>query len=343
MSKLNLEQKLLQQEDRDFTNPNNFYPSNFIEHESELDFLSKLGFPTNPFNKKIDTIDKIIESFNNLDEIRKNLSYPIDGLVVKLYENSISSKLGVVGKTPRSWCAMKFAAEEVTTQLLDVVWQVGRTGKLTPVAYLDETELAGTIVKRATLHNYKEVIEKDLYYKDTLIIRKAGDIIPEVIQVLCNLRQFSNNVENNHFDQDGKVKVPTSCPSCGVNLVFSETEVDIYCPNIESCHDQIAGRLSYYCQRNMVNIPGLSDKIIEKFIKKFNTHDVYDLYNLPWQDIKTIEGFGVKSVENLSKSVEKSKNMIDYRFLAALGVDGIGPEVAKLICEKLNEKIYDSK
>lgn len=338
MNESNLEQKLQQQKNLDFTNPNNFYPSNFVNHEDELDFLSKLGFPTNPFNKRKDTIDEIIESFNDLDEIRKNLPYPIDGLVIKLYHNSISSDLGVVGKTPRSWCAMKFAAEESTTQLLDIVWQVGRTGKLTPVACLEDTELAGTIVKRATLHNYKEVMEKDLYYRDTLIIRKAGDIIPEVVQILHNLRQFSGNNGNKHFDENGKVIPPILCPCCAKILVLSETEVDIYCQNTEYCHDQVVSRLSYYCQRNMANIPGLSDKIIEKFIEKFNIHDVYDLYDLSWEDIKTMEGFGTKSVEKLSMSVEKSKNMNDYRFLAALGVDGIGPEVAKLICEKLNEK-----
>jgi DNA ligase (NAD+) len=337
MSKSNLKQMLQQGTDLDFTNPNNFYPSNFVSHEDELSFLTELGFATNPFNQKKDTIEEIVEVFDELNEARKSLPYPIDGLVVKLVDNSISSKLGVVGKTPRSWCAMKFAAEEASTQLLDVIWQVGRTGKLTPVACLEDTELAGTVVKRATLHNYKEVLEKDLYYKDTLVIRKAGDIIPEVVTVLQNLRHQTDSVVHDHFNSQGKVILPTACPSCNETLVFTETNVDVFCPNIESCHDQIAGRLSYYCQRNMANIPGLSDKIIEKFIEKFQIHDVYDLYQLPWDEIKVLEGFGAKSVENLTKAIENSKNIADYRFLSALGIDGIGPEVAKLICEKINE------
>jgi DNA ligase (NAD+) len=344
MSESSLQEKLQKASDNDFNDTNNFYPSNFVSHEDELKFLSDQGFPINPFNQKKDSIDNIIKSFEDLGEARNTLPYPIDGLVLKLYNNAISSRLGVVGKTPRSWCAMKFAAEEATTRLLDVIWQVGRTGKLTPVACLDDTELAGTIVKRATLHSYKEVVEKDLYYKDTLVIRKAGDIIPEVVQVIRNIRSVQDGLKHNHFDTNGRVSIPSLCPSCKSMLILTDTNVDLYCPNVESCHDQVAGRLAYYCQRNMANITGLSDKIIEKFIEKFKIHDIYDLYRLPWDEIRVLEGFGEKSVENLSKSVVNSKTILDYKFLSALGIDGIGPEVAKLICEKLNEnEIYDNK
>jgi DNA ligase (NAD+) len=334
-----LKAQLVEEISYDFTAAGSFYPSNFASHEDELNFLSQLGFPINPFNQKKSTIDDIVNTFNDLDEARKSLGYPIDGLVVKLSDNSISSDLGVVGKTPRSWCAMKFAAEEVTTRLLDVTWQVGRTGKLTPVATLEDTELAGTIVKRATLHNFKEVLEKDMYHLDTLIIRKAGDIIPEVVQVLANLRSPTNSLSHDHFDNTGKVITPTTCPSCSTTLNVTETGVDIFCPNTDLCPDQVAGRLIYYCQRNMANIPGLSEKIIEKFIQKYSVHDIYDLYKLPWEEIKLLEGFGEKSVENLKNAIDNSKNIQDYRFLASLGIDGLGPEVAKLICEKLNENI----
>jgi DNA ligase (NAD+) len=335
--------QLQQRGNIDFTDGENFYPSNFIDHEQELNFLAKQGFPVNPFNQNATTIDEVITIFSKLHDTRQDLPYPIDGLVVKLSSNVIAGDLGVVGKTPRAWCAMKFAAEEVTTRLLDILWQVGRTGRLTPVACLEETELVGTIVKRATLHNYKEVLEKDLHYRDTVIIRKAGDIIPEVVQVLVNLRTASHSPKHDHFDKEGKVLPPTYCPSCETKLEISDTGVDIYCPNITSCHDQVVGRLVYYCQRNMANITGLSDKIVEKFIQEYDVHDVYDLYRLPWDQIRTLEGFGEKSVENLSKSVANSKHMQDYRFLSALGIDGVGPEVAKLICEKLNEiESYDS-
>jgi DNA ligase (NAD+) len=338
---------LMELKSADFSNPNNFYPSNFNNHDEELSFLSRLGFATNPFNQKVDTLENVLKVFDKLNSDRQNLPYPIDGLVVKLTNNSISSKLGVVGKTPRAWCAMKFAAEEVTTRLLDVSWQVGRTGKITPVATLEDADLAGTVVKRATLHNFKEVLEKDLYHNDTLIIRKAGDIIPEVVQVLINLRKPVSNFPHPSFDNLGKVLPPKTCPSCKTTLEITSTGVDLSCPNSESCPAQVEGRLVYYCQRNMANIPGLSEKIVAKFIDLYNVHDVYDLYRLPWAEIKTVEGFGEKSVENLSKSVENSKTIQDYKFLAALGIDGIGPEVAKLICEKINEKLeqekYDNK
>jgi DNA ligase (NAD+) len=339
MSQVNNLLNIIIEENRDFQNPNNFYPSNFQKHNEELDFLTQLGFATNPFNQKADTLEKVVEVFDKLHETREELPYPIDGLVVKLIDNSVSSQLGVVGKTPRAWCAMKFAAEEVSTQLLDVTWQVGRTGKITPVATLEDTELAGTIVKRATLHNYKEVLEKELYHQDTLIIRKAGDIIPEVVQVLVNLRKQISGFDHPSFSPSGKVLPPTKCPSCQSHLDVSSTGVDLFCPNVESCPAQVEGRLVYYCQRNMANIPGLSDKIVAKFIDLYDVHDVYDLYRLPWNEIKTVEGFGEKSVDNLSRAVENSKTIQDYKFLAALGIDGVGPEVAKLICEKINEKL----
>ena len=343
MNTSHISEKLDKLKNLDFNNTTNFYPSNFKSHVDELDFLTSLGFPINPFNKEAKNVDEILEKFNDLDKKRGNLPYPIDGLVVKLSDNTIASDLGVVGKTPRAWCAMKFAAEEASTRLLDIIWQVGRTGKLTPVACLEDTELAGTMVKRATLHNYKEVLEKGLHRLDTLIIRKAGDIIPEVVSVLTNLRHATNSSDIAGFDTTGKSIAPTHCPSCETVLSVSDTGVDLICSNVLSCPDQVSGRLVYFCQRNMANIPGLSDKIIEKLIQHFGIHDIYDLYSLPWEEIEKLEGFGKKSVENLQKSIENSKHIQDYRFLAALGIDGLGPEVAKLICDKLNEdKIYDN-
>jgi DNA ligase (NAD+) len=153
-------------------------------HQEELDLLKKLGFPTNPFNSNALNIDAVWEAAQDLDSKRESLNYPIDGLVVKLNNNLLQSELGVVGKTPRGWCAIKFAPEEVVTKVVSVVWQVGRTGKLTPVAELEPVELQGTTVKRATLHNLKQIQELDLDLGDLVVIRKAGDIIPEVVKVV---------------------------------------------------------------------------------------------------------------------------------------------------------------
>ena len=156
----------------------------FQTHQDELDFLTKMGFVINPLNKPVSDISQAWQFTGQIEKQRDSLNYPIDGVVLKLNDNTLQQNLGVIGKTPRGWCAIKFAPEEVVTKVLGIIWQVGRTGKLTPVADLEPIELQGTIVKRATLHNYKEVLEKNLEFGDMVVIRKAGDIIPEVVKVI---------------------------------------------------------------------------------------------------------------------------------------------------------------
>lgn len=293
----------------------------FSTHSQELEFLKKLGFAINPLNSEANNLDQIWIKAQELEVKKDELNYPIDGLVVKLNDLELLDKLGVVGKTNRGWSAIKFKAQEVTTTLIGVSWQVGRTGKVTPVADLEPVELGGSIVKRATLHNYKEFVDSNLVPEDTLVIRKAGEIIPEVVHVLTNLRKTQNQV----------LIAPDSCPSCQTKLELTQTSVDLVCPNVDRCPAQVLGRLSYFTSRNLGNIAGLSDKILEKFIEKFDISDIPDLYNLPLDEIQELEGFGQKSRENIQNSIEGSKNIKAYKFLAGLGVDGIGPEVAKLI------------
>ncbi|MEM1312342.1 MAG: helix-hairpin-helix domain-containing protein [Patescibacteria group bacterium] len=297
----------------------------FDTHQEELDFLDSMGFSTNPFNKIANSIDQAWEISQELSKNKQDLNYPIDGLVIKLNNNHLVEELGVVGKTPRGWCAVKFKAEEVTTKIVGVSWYVGRTGRITPVADLEPVELAGTTVKRASLHNYKDFTEKNLHPGDTLVIRKAGDIIPEVVQVLTNLQQSTSTFI-----------APSNCPCCHSELVFSETNVDLICKNPD-CPDQVVLRLAYFAQRNIANITGLSEKLIRKFVEKFGVKDIPDLYDLPYQQIQELEGFGQKSVENLANSIEKSKLIPDYKFLAGLGLEGVGPEVAKLICAQIDQ------
>jgi DNA ligase (NAD+) len=300
--------------------------SDFLTHQEELDFLKKLGFPVNPLNKGVNTPEEVFLESQKLHKQKESLKYPIDGMVVKLNDNSLVKALGVVGKTNRGWAAIKFPATKVGTQILDITWQVGRTGRVVPVAELEPVELEGTVVKRATLHNYQEFLNKDLRKGDTLVIRKAGDIIPEVVEVLTNLRQTDQA-----FDS------PKKCPCCHTPLVKSKTGVDLYCPNTKDCLDQIVGRLSYFCQRNIADISGLSRQNLKKFIKLFALKDIPDLYNLPFDKIIKMEGFGEKSVTNLKKSIQKSKQILAEKFFAGLGIEGIGIEVAKLILEKLYE------
>ena len=303
--------------------------SKFLTHQEELDFLSKNNFPINPYNSIQSSLEDIWETATKLEKNRNNLFYPIDGLVVKLNDNHILESVGVVGKTPRAWCAIKFSPEEVSTQIESITWQVGRTGKVTPVANLSPVNLMGSIVKRASLHNFKEVQESELHFQDTVIIRKAGDIIPEVVKIMPNLRHLEAKI----------IPIPENCPSCTLELQKSKTDVDLYCSNVYNCPDQVVARLSYFCQRNMGNIVGLSEKNILKFMQEFNIKDVPDLYKLPWDKIQNMEGYGLKSVENLQKSVENSKTIADYKFLAGLGLEGVGVEVSKLIVEQ----IYDQQ
>ncbi len=311
-----------------------FLPSNFDTHKEELFFLQQLGFPTNPDVVEANTIEEIWNKSKDLEQQAAKLSYHIDGMVVKLNDNRQAEDLGVVGKTPRAWCAVKFAAEEVTTKVLGITWQVGRTGKVTPVAELEPVQLVGTIVKRATLHNYKEFLEKKLAFNDTVIIRKAGDIIPEIVQVLYNLRENKN---------PDLFESPKRCPVCNTVLEISQTGVDLYCPNQENCRAQVLGRLSYFSQRNIANISGLSEKNIERFVDEHIINDLPDIYKLPYKKISQLDGFAEKSTENLIYSIEQSRSIPDYKFLAGLSIEGVGLEVGRLISQKLSEKEIQDK
>jgi DNA ligase (NAD+) len=303
-------------------------PTKPSTHHQELEELQKLGFPINPLNKEVLGLEEVWKYYQELESKADTLPYPIDGLVVKHNDNDLVDKLGVVGKTPRGWCALKFAAEEVTTKLEGITWQVGRTGKITPVAELEPVEIAGTTVKRATLHNYQEFTDKELRVGDFLVIRKAGEIIPEVLQVVLHQRKETDQI----------LQAPNTCPSCNTQLVKSSTQIDLYCPNETDCKAKIIGRLKYFCQRSLGNISGLSEKQIEKFYEEFGVSDIPDLFNLPYEKIFELEGYQKKSVENLEKSVDKARQIVDYKFLAGLGVEGVGPEVAKLILEEMAKK-----
>lgn len=308
-----------------------FTPSTFADHDEELKMLSRLGFTINPLNKTVSNINEAWEYADMIHSSKESLSYEIDGVVIKVKDNRLVSSAGVVGKTPRAWAAIKFAGEDVTTRITNIVWQVGRTGKVTPVAELEPTLLAGTTVKRATLHNYKEVVESNIHLGDTVVIHKAGDIIPEIKQILLNLRQFSATAPG----------IPTHCPVCNTPLAFSQTGIDLVCKNSE-CKAQVLGRLAYYTQRSIANIGGFSEKTIEKFIDLYNVRDIHDLYDLPYDKIFELEGFGQKSIEKLKESIENSKKISVARFFAGLGIDGVGLEVAQLLLTHLPQITTES-
>ncbi len=311
-----------------------FEASNFDSHLEELNFLKTLGFATLDEVCVANSVEEVWVKVQALEASRDKLKYHIDGVVVKLDDNRLAEKLGVVGKAPRAWCAVKFAAEEVTTKCLGITWQVGRTGKVTPVAELEPVVLAGTLVKRATLHNYKEFSRLKLQVGDMVIIRKAGDIIPEIVDVLVNLRPDEAGLKLHETE----LAAPKTCPSCGTQLMLTETEVDLFCPNQDNCPAQIIGRLSYFCQRQIANIVGLSEKTLEKFVANLDIKDIPDLYQLPYDEILGLPGFGRKMIDNLEESINQARNLADYSFLAGLGIDGIGLEISRLICDLLASK-----
>ena len=303
-----------------------FELSDLDTHLEEIQLLDKLGFET----PDIAVVEGEDAAWQETEKVRKNrdsYKYQIDGAVIKLNDNKLANQLGYVGKAPRGWAAIKFPGTQVTSKLTGVTWQVGRTGRLTPVAEIEPVEIDGTVVRRATLHNYKEFCDKELCYGDMLIISKAGDIIPEVVDVLRDMRD----------DTFEKIKQLTNCPSCQSVLELSGTEIDQICANID-CRDQIVGRLKYYSQRNMADIRGLSAKNIELLVDELGISDICDLYDLDYSKVFEIERFGRKSVDNLKESIEESKKISAEKLLAGLGIDGVGIEVAKLILEKIKDK-----
>lgn len=302
-----------------------FFTSSFENKSEELAFLKSLGFNTNPLNKTVKSVQEAYEYGQEIQKNRENLNYFIDGLVVKIEDNLLAQKLGIVGKTPRAWCAIKFAPDELSTKILDIIWQVGRTGKLTPVAVLEPVNIDNTEVTRATLHNAKEVLDSKIFKNDTVIVRKAGDIIPEIVMILPNLR-----VSNEVFS------LPTFCPSCGEKLVWTDTKVDLFCKNGDFCQEQIKYRLAYYCSRNIANINGLSEKTISKLMENFGFKDIFDIYQIPYEAVENLPNFGKKAVQNIQKSVDGAREIEDYKFLAGLGIDGVGVEVSKIICNLLD-------
>jgi DNA ligase (NAD+) len=290
------------------------------KHSNEITKLKELGFAINPLNKIFIDLEASFNYAKDISSQREELNFPIDGAVIKVDDNILFEQLGVVGKTPRGWSAIKFPPKEIVTRIIEITYQVGRTGKITPVAELEEVELQGTVVKRATLHNAAEVVNLGLVEFDSVIIRKAGDIIPEIVIVLENLRKKNTM----------KFSLPKFCPSCKSILVYSSTNVDLCCNNI-ICYDQVKLKLAYFASRQLADINGLSEKTIEKLIKEFSIKTIPDLYNLPFDQIEKLEGFGLKSITNLKDSIDKSRIIEDYKLISGLSIEGIGIENARII------------
>jgi DNA ligase (NAD+) len=277
-----------------------------------LKYLKAMGFPV-PEAQLCATLDDALISYNLLLEKRDNLSYEADGAVIKINDLKLAADLGYVGKDPRGALAYKFPAREVTTRLLDIGVNVGRTGVLTPYAKLEPVEIGGVIVKQATLHNFDYIEDKDIRIGDFVYLKRAGDVIPYVIGPIIERR---NGLEKVYSP-------PDRCPVCGQGVEHLAGEVAWYCVNA-ACPAQLIRNIEHYVSKGAVNIVGLGIKIVEQLVDSGLVQDIADLYRLEKQALLSLDGFGEKKADNLIRAINDSRNMPLDRLITALGIHGVG-------------------
>ena len=297
----------------------------FESHSQSLEYLHKLGFKVSPNYKVCNSIDEVIEHIEYWTKNRDSLEFDIDGMVIKVNNLKQRENMGYTAKSPRWAIAYKFPAEQKKTKLIDIIVEVGRTGTITPTAILEPVRLAGTTVSRATLHNEDYITEKDIRIGDTVLVQKAGDIIPQVVEVIKEERT-GNEIE---------FKLPDKCPVCSEPTVRLEGEAAVKCINI-SCPAQIRRGIIHFVSRDAMNIDGLGESIITLLLEKELIKDVADLYYIKKEDVVGLERMGEKSATNLINSIEKSKSNELYRLINGLGIKYIGVKGAKVLAKSFN-------
>lgn len=293
----------------------------FKNHWDSLNAVKNWGFHVCEHNRLVQNIDDVLAFIHHWETERFKLSYDIDGIVIKVNSYAQQQELGFTAKSPRWAISYKYKAAEVETILDKVTYQVGRTGAVTPVANLKPVLLAGTTVKRATLHNANEIERLDLHEGDTVFVEKGGEIIPKIIKVNLDKRVAGSS----------RVHYLHNCPECGTELIRKEGEAVHYCPNDEGCPPQIVGKIQHFIGRKAMNIDGLGDETIETFYKRGLVNHISDLYTLyeKADQLKGIERFGERSIENMLAGIEKSKEMPFEKVLFGLGIRYVGETVAK--------------
>ena len=288
-------------------------------HREAFDFIEKIGLKTTGIDEVLTSVEEYWK------DAREKLDYETDGMVLKVNEIEYWEVLGNTTKSPRWAIAYKFPAKQVSTKLLGITWQVGRTGKVTPVAELEEVEVSGSRVKRASLHNFDEIVRKDIKIGDKVFIEKAAEIIPQVVKSIKELRT----------GEEQEVLAPTTCPICGTTLEKEEGLVDLKCPN-PSCPAKVQGRFEYFVSRDGMNIIGLGQKIVERFLELGYLNDVTDIYRLSEhrEEMEGLEKMGKKSVENLLNSIEESKQREYSKVLYSLGIPEVGKFMANLLADE---------
>jgi len=292
-------------------------------HAEEHKILAALGFKTNnKFSKYCEDLTEVFDFHQFWQKNRDKLPYEIDGIVVTVNNNKIFEKLGIVGKAPRAAIAYKFPLKEATTTVLDILIQVGRTGAITPVAYLKPVKIGGVTISRATLHNEDEIKRLGLKIGDTVVVGRAGDVIPDIVKVLPELRT----------GKEKEFHLPKRCPACGTKLVKPEGEVVWRCPN-RKCFAKMRRYFYHFVSKGAFNIVGLGHKIIDRLIDANLISDPADLFKLEVGDILSLERFAEKSAKNLIKAVQSKKQITLSRFIYALGIRNVGKETAKDLSE----------
>jgi len=298
------------------------------EQISNLSDLISMGFKVNPHFKLCKNIQEVIEYCKYLESKRPELEYEIDGAVIKVNSISQQKELGTIAKSPRWAVAYKFKAKQAETIIEKVVWQVGRTGALTPVAVLTPVFLAGSTISRATLHNFDEIKRKDIHEGDHVIIEKGGDVIPKIVEVV-----FSKRIQNSLA-----VTIPEKCPECKSNLYKPDNEVTVYCSNL-SCPAQIKGKLEHFASRGAMNIEGLGEALIDRLVDLgllSNLESIYKLKNKK-EELLQLDRLGDKSIRNLLEAIEKSKTQPFYKVLFAFGIRYVGLGAAKQLASHFKD------
>lgn len=291
-------------------------------HYEILQLLKKEGFTVNENTKLHNNVASIEEYCKYWEFERQKLDYATDGIVVKLNDVSKQNELGYTARAPKWATAFKFPPEEIETELLDIELSVGKTGALTPVAILTPVQLAGTIVKRASLHNFDEIERLHINIGDKVVIKKAAEIIPKVIK------------KANPDSDNGIYPTPTNCPCCNAPLVKPEGEVVLYCSNTKTCPAQIKGKIEFWCSKDGMDIDGLGEAIVDDAVEKGIIKDIADIYNLTEEDLMKLDLIKEKSAQNLLKSISDSKNRPLKRFLTSLSIKLVGKETAELIANE---------
>ena len=292
-------------------------------HEEEHRIIVDLGLLSDKSDKACKNLDEVFSLWHKWEKERARLKFQIDGMVVNINDEKIFSKLGVVGKAPRGAIAFKWAAEEVTTKLLDITVQIGRTGTLTPVAHFDPVVVAGSTVSRATLHNQDEIDKKDIRIGDTVIIRKAGDVIPEVVKSIKDLRT----------GHEKKFAMPKKCPICGGPVERKEGEAAYRCLN-KKCYAITFRQLTHFVSKKAFDIDGLGPKILEKLVTEGLIKDASDIFTLKVGDLEPLERFAEKSAVNVVEAIDHAREIDLARFIYALGIRNVGEETAIDMAEK---------